>query len=573
MFEFEIQLFFKNFFNLPKLVNKENWVRIFYEMAVHTRKLKPEKLLLARRPNEEDDILAYRLANYEPITYGSMNRALDDLYRIVNSINYKLNIPSQYTRDFINTRAFYGYDFEMFLQKLVLKRGIEDPNGFLCWLPDGKGIENPGEKITVKPCLVYSEQIHYLDENVFSYLSEEKSPVIVDKKTVWEGEVYHVLTDDSFYKVIQIGKKNERKFQTKIIYQHDIGEVPAIVLGGDMSAHRYFESYFAPYVAFGNEAIRQFSDWQAVMTTTMFPYTEDFVAECDMPEEKKVRKSSDPVPEGEETFKPRKMKIFNAKTPYNTRIRKVKSEQNKWDDVLDPSIPGRRYIHPDVNVAKYSGEAWSEILIPQAERALHLNLGEGDLSGKAKMVERESKYSMVNKIGGNYFDNLMLNSLLYIDAYLNVHAIDRNEISIDKPVSFHIKTEADLIEEMGFLQTQQVPALFLAEATIDLAQKRFSGNKLSQKIFNVISVLDTLYIYTQPQKQAMFMAGYVSKSQVIKSTHIYSLLLSMANEEGNDNFIQMEIDVISKNLDEKLALFTSELETMPITDDNGNPKV
>ncbi len=67
----------------------------FEEMAVHTRKRKPKELLLDRRPNEPKDVYDYRLKNYEPITYGSMNQAFDNINRILNKVSYSLVVPDE----------------------------------------------------------------------------------------------------------------------------------------------------------------------------------------------------------------------------------------------------------------------------------------------------------------------------------------------------------------------------------------------------------------------------------------------------------------------------------------------
>ena len=86
MFE-TIDEYIKNFLKLPKSDAVEKWEKVFNAMAVHTRKALPKELLLARRPNEEQHIYEYRLNNYEAITYGSMNKSFDDLFRIVNAVN------------------------------------------------------------------------------------------------------------------------------------------------------------------------------------------------------------------------------------------------------------------------------------------------------------------------------------------------------------------------------------------------------------------------------------------------------------------------------------------------------
>ena len=85
---FEIENFIKTFFKLPPPMYYKEWIKVFTDMAVHTKKRIPTELLLSRRPNETDEVLKYRQDQYRPITYGSMNRATDELYRIVSGIQY-----------------------------------------------------------------------------------------------------------------------------------------------------------------------------------------------------------------------------------------------------------------------------------------------------------------------------------------------------------------------------------------------------------------------------------------------------------------------------------------------------
>lgn len=564
---FDLEYFFNNFFKLPPLANKKEMVEVYIDMAVHTRKLLPKDLLLKRRPNEEEQIYCYRLENYEPITYGSMNKALDELFRIVNGINFKLNIPDS-IKEYIAGPNFGGYSLVLYLQKIILKRMIEDPNGLLVWIPTGEGLTNSSAKALPQPYIVCSENITYMDENVCAFLSDEKSPVIVNKKEEFSGEVYWIFTADAFYKLIQKGKKSEKNFVVELIYEHNIGEIPVIKLGGDMTAYGYYESFFAPYLAYGNEAIRQFSDWQAIMITSSFPYIEEFAISCDIEEPK--NRSSNPVILGEEEFsgeerpyeRQKQLKVI-PKTPYGVTLRQVPSKSDTWDAVLDPSIPSRRFIHPDIGIAKYSGEAW-QLLIEKAEDSLHLNLGEGLLSGKAKLIDKTGQDSMISKIGNNFFDNIFLKSLQFVDGFYNYHPIDK-AISIDKPNTFEIKTEGDLVAEIALLKEKNVPSFFLQEATRDLSKKRFSGNKLSQKIFDVISILDPLYVYDIQEKQSMVAGNNISKEAYVKSLYIYSLLLKIAYDKTPDVFITMDLNAISTILDQELQSYYQAISaTIPL---------
>lgn len=564
---FDIEEFFNEFFKLPAPSYYNEWIKVAAAMAVHTKKIVPRELLLCRRPNESEEVHNYRLSQYRPITYGSMNRATDELYRIVSGINYKLNCPEQ-TKKLIDEQMFGGFTFSLYLQQIVLRRMIEDPNGLLVWLPTGDGLVDSSIKVTPKPYLVNSQDIHYISDNVISFLSSEVSLVRVGKNDSMEGKVFYILTNDSFYKLKQIGRKSDNQYQTELVYEHKIGEIPYCVLGGDANESGYFDSFFAPYLGFGDEAICQFSDWQAIMVTSSHPIREEFGIECELQPVK--NKDSNPIEHGEEQYAGKKYELRPmTKSPYNTIIRKAPNNNNDAfsEPVLDANIPSVRFIHPDINVAKYVGESW-QVLIEMAEDALHLNLGRGLISGEAKKEDKKAQASMILKIGNNFFDNIFLSSVVFIDAYSGYNKANRASISIDKPKTYDVKSEADVTEEISMLKEKKAPSFFLANATLDLAKKRFSGDKLMQKIFDIIALRDPLYIYSVEEKNQMVMSGYVTKEQCAVSTFIFSILMNMANEMSSESFIQMSNAAIIEKFNVLMEQYNPESET-PLFDANG----
>ncbi|MFM9061024.1 MAG: hypothetical protein ACKOQP_05095, partial [Bacteroidota bacterium] len=184
----------------------------------------------------------------------------------------------------MNQTKFSGQYFYNYIQKYVVRRMIEDPNGYLVWIPYGEGLTNPAVKVEVEPLVISSNLIKYVDEDMITWLDvEETSEVLENGKRRMSGEVYYSLTEFGFYKHIQIGNKQDKRFELVEIYMHEMDELPAVVLGGDLTDDDYFESYFSAFVPFANEAIRQYSDWQGVMTTSAFPYREEQSETCSAP--------------------------------------------------------------------------------------------------------------------------------------------------------------------------------------------------------------------------------------------------------------------------------------------------
>ncbi len=574
-----IDQYFENFINLPQSDKKKYWEDVFIGMATHTRKRVPTELLLKRRPNEDENIHKYRVANYRAITYGSMNKALDDLYRIVSGISYTLNVE-QNVRDYLNTHVIGQYNSsiqneiinpKLFIEKITLKRDIEDPNGFLVWFPAGEGLTDSSQKVLPTPKLVLSSQYIYSDDHVFIYECDSKSPLRDEDGGVkLEGVIYYFITKSEIWKMYQTGTLKDPKWEQVMIYKHDLGAFPVIVLGGDMNTDGYYESFFSPYLAFGDEAVHQFSDWQAIMTTSSFPIKEMFGTECKI---RRVNKHSNNPNEQEEGYVGGGNGEFELEItqpdPYGIIKRKVPL-QNLNDDTLPVDIPSIRYINPDISIAKYSGESW-EKLIEKAEQALNIDMSVGlDQSGVAKQIDKESQYSMITKIGNNFFNNIYEVSLKIIDGYLNRKPYSKSSASINKPSTFWVKSENELVIEIGQLKTSNAPLFFLSEASLDLAKKRFNGNPVNQKIFKYISLYDAFYTFTSSEKNQMISSGVLSKEDYVRSLRMFPILNQIAEELSHEKFMLLSYADINLKFEEKVKDFFPQEETI-LTDDNGNP--
>jgi len=563
---FEIEKFISNFLKLPPPIYKDQWRAVYEEMAVHTNKMLPKKIIETQRPNETAEILAYRLCNYRPITFGSMNRALDELYRIISGINYKINAPDDVIQ-LLTQKKFNNVTFELFLQQCILRKMIEDPNGLLVWLPNGGGLYSKTDRTEPKPYIVNSSDIYYLDDDVLSFLSAEKSEVQVGKKTVYDGNVYYLLTKTQYYKLIQIDLKSQDKYKLELIYDHNIGEIPYCVLGGDMSEYGYFNSYFSPYTAFGNEAICRFTDWQATMVNAAFPFIEEFETEC-VVTDKEPDKSSNPPDSTEQKYKGQVYTFRSFSKGPHGRIKR-KASNPKIDALnpfaeqgLDPSIPSIRFIQANPDTAKYAEESWKGLIV-MAEDALHLNLGRGLLSGTAKEIDLAPKETMISKIGNNVFDNIMLSSVIYVDAYLHHTAANHTEISIDKPSTYSIKTEADILNEITILKEKNAPDFFLRASAMDLARKRFSGDRVRQKMFAIMIISNPLWSYSSTEKRDMLMSGGIDKEGYILDINFDFIINSIVQELGVDEFLSIDIDKIEIMIEEKLQEYLPE-PTTPI---------
>lgn len=538
--------------------NHENWEKVMDTMFVHTRGKSPGRILTDRRPNEDPEVQRYRLSIYEPITKGSMNRAIDKLYRMFIGANFSIQVSEELS-NYLNNYKFDNQYFYSFIQKYVVRRMIEDPNGYLIWIPSGPGLIDPTIKVDIKAELIFSDEIKYVSDEMITWESEEeKSEVIVNGKKVLRGEVYYTMTENAFYKHVQYGAAQDKKFELFLIYEHNMGELPAIVLGGDLTDEEYFDSYFSPFVPFANEAIRQYSDWQGVMTTSAFPYREEIAENCDAPG---CRGGAVFNEEEQEHYPCRVCKGTGrviTRSPFGVFMRERNS--NALDANALSDAPMIRFTSPAVDIIQYSGEAW-QLLLKKAEESLYLNFIEEAQSGAAKLVDREDGYMSLTKISNNVFDELIYKSLWFMERYRNVSTPVKPIII--KPVSFSMRTEEALIQEINQLSDKNAPVAFLVETTKDLAKKRFSGNKSISRLVEVLVSYDPIYHVTTKDKQMLLASGTIKKDDIVKSLFAYKTLTGILSVNGPE-YLEKNLVEIFADLDAAMQPLINQYNQNPL---------
>ena len=545
----DIGLYNSKFYKTPpkkSLPNWERWVELFQEMKVHTRGDIPVKLIEKQRPNQDIDVFNYIKKMYQPISKSSINRSINRLFRIFLNSNFSFNVSTdleQYLKEKVfEKRAFFEYFYGT-----VIKRMIEDPNGYLVWLPSGEGLLEQTKKVEVKPEIIHSVNIWYVDEEVLTWRwdIDEKLPDEFWSLTK-EGYYRHVLRDDHYI--------------LEEIYNHGLKAVPALVLGGVEESKGIFESYFNSFLPFGNDAINQYIDWKGVNVTSAYPFRTEKYTECDYPEcqgkgwfqDEHNKTITCPLCKGT-THKPHT-------SVYGTFIRREKSTATGDETDNSPMI---EFTSPSTDILEYSQQSW-QTLLDLARKAIFDEAIEESQSGLAKLVDKEDEHAFYSSISDNVYDHLLINSLKIINGYRDINTTKEPEIT--KPTSFVIKTETDLVNELGVLLEKNAPLPFILETVKDLAKKRFSTNKTTAKAINFLMVYDPLFALSPEEKNMLIATNVIDDLTRSKGVNSYQVLMRLLARKPN--LLDGTYDKIEAEMDKEISKLI--VETKPLYDADGD---
>lgn len=575
------------FENKPE--TKEDWERVYDSMVVHTRGVKPKKLLDLKRPNEPLDIREYRLANYRPITKHGINQAIDSVYRTLYGSNYSVTYSKNIDEYLTETEfEFLGeeIDFKQMFFRNLLRLVFDDPNGLLVWMPENPDKELPPieadatQPINVVPVYVKSKDIIFFKDESFAYRVGKmivEIPAGNNKTKPESHDYFFIISKEYIWKYVPYWDTEKKRvsYRTEDYYSLSLTDgqpnaerdFPSLVghkLGGNISYNEegkiYYDSFFGCYVPFGDEAICSFSDDQAVRVRYNFPYVSVKGQACiGCKGTGKVT-----IKEGEHKGKISSCKTCEGSgktvpfTPFGHYLKEPPSSQDNESYVSQPAV---EFYSPDVAILQNAYTTWEDLL-EKAKETVNLIFTKEAQSGVAKEIDRETKYETLMKISNNFFE-LIQWSLDIIEAYRVPISSNRQDSVVRKPKTFAVKTETELGAELNEMIAKESPQSFIATTAKRLSEKIYSDDDEAQRIIEIQTVWDVLFGKTSAQISQLKVTGGADTLDCLRHTHSYTILASIALDNDLD---KMEIAAIIEIADTKLQELVAK-EIIEVTED------
>ena len=545
-----IEQYSKSFHEIPEPTAKQLWVRDFKQMATHIRGNKSEELISKRRPNEPLEIQAYRQDNYRAITRGPFNQAVTNLVRTLNHSSVSITFPEDISA-FLNDTNFHNKPFLSFFESEITRKMIEMANGFLVWWPTNIGDET--QLIEMRPIIVKPQDVvHFEIDEVFTFLSSEKSEVIYNNKPQMIGEVYYVILKEGLFKRVQIGKKTDNQFEYVEHYANPTGMIYPLVLGGDEVSGdvrksqkviaedvQYFTSFFSSAVPFADECLVQFSDNQGTLVSCSFPIREMESIECP------VQECTNGKIEGEDcTTCGGSGRVPIHPSPYGAITRPVRQQNITNEISAAPGEDSIKFLHASVDILEHGSNVWKDHY-KMTKEALNLLFTDVDQSGLAKEIDREDKVATLDKIGRHLYNYLIKNSIQYIHKFTYPDK-DWVPVQIILPSTFVPKTQTQIQEEVKTFREMSVPDSVLAPKMREMMRKTVNGDPLEMRIYDIASIIDPLYLRTLNEKMSMVATDVISSDDMKRSNLYPFVIRDYANV--NKDFLTLETTKIVEDV-------------------------
>jgi len=534
-------------------------------MAIHIYGDKPIKLLERTRPREPEEVMRYRIENYEPTTKATATKGISILNKIFNPWLYEIKWKEQTT----NGKKLQDYTLEYypdfnsivkFMSEAGMKRMIADPNGVIAIRPD----ELPETEMQMVEPEIYlygSKSIWWKDED--SYIIFLKSDKPSGANGAKKGEVFYFTYYDADFVIDFTAQAvTQKNLETIVLssYSHSFSEIPVWALQGEAqstdSGNNYFVSFFEAALPFWNMAITHESDLTASYINHLFPQKIEITSECDYVfEDQRCNNGKIPNAEGKPKTCPSCQGTGLKRVTGPFGVYQVSSDKLQGSD-LKGMVPVQ-YATVPVEPTKML-EVRVDRLHERGLEALNMDIvndiGENQ-SGVAKVIDRGELYDFLYKVASVVFDTHLTNIYYFMNKYMfgvvdsnPGRDIEKNLPEISKPVKFDISSTPELTAEYKMAKDAEVNPEYLRQKQIALISKEFANNPDLKRKLILIVELDPLPGLTVEEADQLFTTGVISKEDATLHFQMSKFINQALIEDPNFYNLDQKakLDVLNK---------------------------
>lgn len=532
-------------------------LEVTQQAKTHTRRCSGNELVDAARPHELDVVKEYRNNNRRMISKEGVDRFHSATSRIIDESGSSFQDLSEALSEWLDSNPFKvlkrAVGWKEYIYNCVYPTSIEDPNGVLTAFPfstinssippsysESEGGQPRNERVGVKPLIIYSEEIRWNSDGIFSFEAGEWEYTTVRNKKA-KAPYYFIVDSDNWYRYYPKGYSTKEKrlvYELELWYFHNTGEVPVSILPGcvatsELGNHvKYNESFLHTYFEYADEYNVRLDDSKIVWVQNCSPITAMREMPCLNPDCNKlgfvITKNEQGEPVGTTKCQMCDNGVMKNINPRDLLIIPDGSnfEKQSNTDLVQFYSPSQGIL----DIALKNPDEW----LAKAKQAIGLDALEKSGESSLAMEKRyEPLKDMLKKVGYGLLNNFE-SFLWHAECLLQTEKSNRIKPKAVIPQTYKVKDLNGLLED-----AKNALPVNLFHATLQVIKKKYPGDIKTQKVHEYALLYAPLLMYDPTQRKDKIISGAYDETDDVRADYATCAMMEVCEEIGLDKFLDL----------------------------------
>jgi hypothetical protein len=546
----------------------------------------PVKLFKKRAPNQTDQEFEYLEATYKTTSFPIWERFMGFINRIWNDQNWSITWAEQESLSISDDETPQSYlekdypvfgSLESYFKNIVTPTKEKDANALLTHKPyyipaklneENQLVIDESERIKPIACIYSSDQvIGFLDGQYALVRLHEKSWVQWGNGKEQTGLMFEFYDNENIWRIIQVGKKTEYKFDVLPYWSHNLGYVPFKKLKGKpifKERELLYQSHFMAAVEPMDDILLDSSYLRAIKAGHAFPHKWEYYHDCEYTNDTSTCINGKVMVDGKETNCPSCQGTGKQNATSPLGVTQIKAPTRSDDSGKDIQTPPFGWVSPDPAIMEFLRK---EIENNKSEALSILNLfSTTDVKGSdtalGKQIDREDSFSFIQSISNQNFELYEFSHKVNLEMRYGVGV--RLPV-INYPKNFAIRNEAELTEELSQAKEKGMPEIAIRKILEDYMITRFNSQEETLKAVDLTFYADRLICLTSLEISGKKLSGAVANWEDILHTSIYTFIAEATIADSK--FFEKTLDEQKAILVEKAKTKDSEINPVKLNPD------
>jgi hypothetical protein len=558
-------------------------------ISIHAEQGKfPHRLFTKRAPNQTQEEFDYIESTYKNTTFPIWNRFNGFINRIWNDQNWSIKWSEDSSKDspqvYLETSYPIFKSLEGYFKSIVTPLKEKDANGVICHKPYYIPVKNndAGELVIDDTKLIEPVACIYNSPQVVGFLESEYAMIELNEKSLVEygstkersGLIYEFYDRENIWRIFQVGKKIDYKFEYSLYWNHNLGYVPVSKLKGipeQKEMEILYQSHFMAAVDTMDDITLDDSYLRIIKAGHAFPHKWEYVDDCDYRNDhgdcrggfvQEFRNG-----DGVQTVQcPQCHGTGKSKSSSPLGVYQVKApNQNANGGSPDMQIPPFGWVAPDPSIMEFLRK---ETQINEQKALSILNLTspsdvKGGETALGKQIDREESFSFIQNISTQNFElyDFSIKCILQMRYDSNVTLPELSD-----PKNFSIRNEAELTDELALAKEKGLPEIAIRKILEEYLITRFNAQKETTQMVDLAFYADRLICLSSTEIAQKKLSGSVANWEDILHTSIYSFIAELI--VSDPKFFEKDIEAQKVLVVEKAKVKDAEINPKKLNPDN-----